>query len=65
MVLSNETVLIEQYANDRSPKAKFLKLLGKIFIRLLFQRKYVDIRNFVGKCLWNNLRSSKEDFEKG
>jgi len=48
------------------PRAKFSKLLRKIFGRLLFQRKYADFQNFFGKCLWKNLRrSSKEDFEKG
>jgi len=31
--------------------AKFLKLLRKIFGRLLFQRKYADFRNFFGKFL--------------
>jgi len=47
-------------------KAKFSKLLRKIFRRLLFQRKYADFRKFFRKCLWKNLRrSSKKDFEKG
>jgi len=36
--------------------AKFSKLLRKIFGRLLFQRKYADLQNFFGKCLWKNLR---------
>jgi len=37
--------------NQAKPGAKFSKLLRKIFERLLFQRKYVDFRNFVGNFL--------------
>jgi len=40
---------------QKAPGAKFLKLLRKIFARLLFQRKYADFRNFFEKCLWKNL----------
>jgi len=39
--------------------------VGRSLEDFLFQRKYADFRNFYGKCFWKNLRSSKEDFEKG
>jgi len=43
-----------------------LKLLRKTFERLLFERKYVDFRNFFGKCLRKNLKDlPKKILRKG